>query len=42
MAIDMVWITVANILAAFDIGYARDENGQVIPVEENYPEGMVE
>ena len=34
MAFDTAFIAIASILAAFDIGYAIDESGNPIPVEE--------
>ncbi|KAI0028104.1 cytochrome P450 [Vararia minispora EC-137] len=41
MARASVWIVVANVLAAFDIGPARDKDGRVVPVKEEYTSGIV-
>jgi hypothetical protein len=41
MARASVWITVASVLAAFDIAPARDAEGNLIPVEEKYTSGFI-
>ena len=41
MAFSAVWITVASLLATFDIEKATDENGNVIEPNHEYTSGLV-
>jgi len=41
MAYSSVWLTVASMLAVFDIDKAKDKDGEVIEVAEDYSDGMV-
>ena len=41
MAFSVVWITVASLIAAFDIRKAVDENGEVIVPTQEYTSGLV-
>jgi len=42
MADATLWITIAHLLATFDISLARDENGEEISIEDvDYPDAVV-
>jgi len=41
MALSTVWIAVANLIAAFDIEKAKDENGNIIEPTYEYVSALV-
>jgi hypothetical protein len=41
MALSAIWITVASLIAAFDITKAIDENGEVVELSYDYSSEIV-
>ena len=41
LAYELLFTTISNVLAVFDIVKARDENGREIPVREEYTSGSI-
>jgi len=33
-----MWLIIASVLACFDIGYAKDENGNEVEINDDYEE----